>query len=101
MKMLFLHARKYWVIFERAVKLDVPIYIHPKMPPPDMIKLYLSYPGLASAMLDFSAGANLHAMRLILSGVFDQYPGLKIILGHLGEALPFGLWRIDNRWKEE
>lgn len=97
----YLDDPKYWVIFEVAEKLDVPIYIHPKMPPPDMIKPYLAYPGLASAMLGFSAEASLHAMRLILSGVFDKYPKLKIILGHLGEAIPFWLWRIDSRWMEE
>jgi 2,3-dihydroxybenzoate decarboxylase len=97
----YLDDQKYWVIFERAEKLDVAIYIHPRMPSPDMIKPYLAYPGLASAMLGFAAEASLHAMRLILSGVFDKFPGLKIILGHLGEALPFWLWRIDSRWKEE
>ncbi len=93
----YLDDPKYWVIFEVAEKLDVPIYLHPKMPPPDMIKPYLAYPGLASAMLGFSAEASLHAMRLILSGVFEKYPKLKIILGHLGEAIPFWLWRIDSR----
>lgn len=97
----YLDDRKYWVIFERAEKLNVPIYIHPKMPSSDMIKPYLAYPGLASAMLGFSAEASLHAMRLILSGVFDKYPALKIILGHLGEALPFWLWRMDSRFLEE
>jgi 5-carboxyvanillate decarboxylase len=97
----YLDDKKYWVIFEVAEKLDVPIYIHPKMPSPDMIKPYLAYPGLASAMLGFAAEASLHAMRLILSGVFDKYPKLKIILGHLGEAIPFWLWRIDSRWIEE
>jgi 2,3-dihydroxybenzoate decarboxylase len=97
----YLDDQKYWVIFERAEKLDVPIYIHPKMPSPEMIKSYLAYPGLASAMLGFAAEASLHAMRLILSGIFDKFPGLKIILGHLGEALPFWLWRIDSRWEEE
>jgi 5-carboxyvanillate decarboxylase len=97
----YLDDSKYWPIFERAQELDVPIYIHPKMPSPDMIKPYMAYPGLASAMLGFSAEASLHAMRLILSGVFDRYPGLKIILGHLGEALPFWLWRLDSRFEEE
>ena len=97
----YLDDQKYWVIFERAEKLNVPLYIHPKMPPPDMIKPYLAYPGLASAMLGFAAEASLHAMRLILSGVFEKFPGLKIILGHLGEALPFWLWRLDSRWTEE
>jgi len=97
----YLDDRKYWVIFERAEKLDVPIYLHPKMPGPDMIKPYLAYPGLASAMLGFSAEASLHAMRLILGGVFERYPKLKIILGHLGEAFPFWLWRLDSRFEEE
>lgn len=97
----YLDDSKYWPIFERAEKLDVPIYIHPKMPGPDMIKPYMAYPGLASAMLGFSAEASLHAMRLILSGVFERYPRLKIILGHLGEALPFWLWRMDSRFEEE
>ena len=97
----FLDNQKYWPIFEMAQKLDVPIYIHPFMLSSDMIKPYLGYPGLAAAMLGFSAQTSLHAMRLILSGVFDKYTNLKIILGHLGEALPFWLWRIDSRWLEE
>lgn len=97
----FLDEPKYRVIFERAEKLNVPIYIHPKMPPSDMIKPYLAYPGLQNALLGFAAEAQLHAMRLICSGIFDQYPALKIILGHLGESLPFWLWRMDSRIKEE
>jgi 5-carboxyvanillate decarboxylase len=97
----YLDDRKYWVILERAEGLGVPLYLHPKMPGPEMIKPYLAYPGLASAMLGFSAEASLHAMRLILSGVFERYPRLKIILGHLGEALPFWLWRMDSRFEEE
>lgn len=97
----FLDDKKFWPIFEMAEKLDVPIYIHPKMPPADMIKPYLAYPGLQSAMAGFAAEAQLHAMRLICSGVFDNYPELKIILGHLGESIPFCLWRIDSRFEEE
>ena len=92
----YLDEKKFWTIFERAESLDVPIYLHPQPPSPDMIKPYLAYPGLALAMLGFTAEAGLHAMRLICSGIFDRYPRLKIILGHLGEALPFLLWRIDN-----
>jgi len=97
----YLDDRKYWVILERAEALGVPLYLHPQMPGPDMIKPYLAYPGLASAMLGFAAEASLHAMRLILAGVFERYPRLKIILGHLGEALPFWLWRMDSRFEEE
>ncbi|HJX04169.1 MAG TPA: amidohydrolase family protein [Dehalococcoidia bacterium] len=96
----YLDLKKYWPIFAKAEQLDVPIYIHPKMPAQDMIKPYMAYPGLTQAMLGFAADASLHAMRLILSGVFDKHPGLKIILGHLGEALPFWIWRMDSRWYE-
>ena len=97
----YLDDQKFWIIFEKAEKLGVPIYLHPSQPSPDMIKPYLVYPALASAMLGFSVEVGLHAMRLICSGVFDKYPGLKIILGHLGEAIPYWLWRIDNHWLME
>ncbi len=95
----YLDNRKYWGVFEKAQKLDVPIYIHPKRLSANMMKPYSAYPGLSSAMLGYGAEASLNAMRLILSGVFDKYPHLKIILGHLGEALPFWAWRIDNMWQ--
>lgn len=85
----YLDDKKYWPIFDRAERLDVPIYIHPKMPGPDMIKPYMAYPGLASAMLGFSAEASLHAMRLILSGVFDRYPQPEEIPVHLAHLSYF------------
>jgi len=94
----YLDDRKYWVIFEKAETLGVPIYIHPRQPSPDMIKPFLKYPELATPAWGFAAETGLHAMRLICSGLFDEYPHLKIILGHLGEALPWWLWRFDSRW---
>jgi 5-carboxyvanillate decarboxylase len=94
----YLDDKKYWVIFETAERLGVPIYIHPRMPSPGMLNPYLTYPSLATAMSGFAAEVSLHALRLILSGLFDEHPGVKIILGHLGEGLPFWLWRLDNRW---
>ena len=96
----FLDNPRYLPLFERAEKLDVPIYIHPAAPPPDMIKYYSVYPGLEGAILGFSAQNSLQAMRMILSGLFEKYPSLKIILGHMGEGLPYWLWRIDSRWME-
>jgi 5-carboxyvanillate decarboxylase len=93
----YLDEKKYWVIFERAAKLGVPIYLHPKEPSPGMIQPYLKYPQLTGAMWGYGAETGLHAMRLICSGLFDKYPELKIILGHLGEAIPFWLWRIDAK----
>jgi 5-carboxyvanillate decarboxylase len=94
----YLDQPKFWPIWEMAEKLDVPVYIHPKFPPASMVEHYEAYPGLSAAMLGYAADASLHSMRLILSGVFDKYPKLKVILGHLGEALPFWLWRMDSRW---
>ena len=81
----YLDKQKYWVILEAAETLGVPIYIHPRAPSPDMVKPYLDYPLLDSAVLGFSHEVSLHALRLIFSGVFDRYPKLNIILGHIGE----------------
>jgi predicted TIM-barrel fold metal-dependent hydrolase len=94
----YLDEEKYWVIFEKAQELGVPISIHPREPSPDMVKPYSKYPDLLGALLGFGAEVSLHAMRLICGGVFDAYPKLKILLGHLGEGLPFWMWRLDNRW---
>jgi len=93
----YLDNQKFWVIFETAEKLGVPIYIHPKEPSPQMIKPFTDYPELAGAMWGYSVEAGLHAMRLICSGVFNYFPNLRIILGHLGEGIPFWLWRLDSR----
>ena len=93
--------QRFWPIFEMAERLDVPIYIHPRTPPADQLKVYADYPLLSGSLWGFGADMGLNAMKLVCSGLFDRYPKLKIILGHLGEALPFWLWRIDNRWSRE
>ena len=93
----YLDDPKFWVIFEKAQELDVPIYIHPRVPARDMVKPYQQYFGLEAAAFGFPMDASLHALRLILSGVFDDYPRLKIVLGHMGEGLPFWLERIDKK----
>jgi 5-carboxyvanillate decarboxylase len=72
----------------------VPIYLHPKEPPPDMIKPYMTYSALAGKIWGYAADAGLHAMRLIASGLFDKYPNLQIILAHGGEGLPALMWRM-------
>lgn len=95
----YLDERKYWPIFEKAEQLDVPIYIHPRIPSPAMIKPYMKYGyGLAGPGLGFAAETQLHAYRLIYSGLFDQYPRLKIMLGHMGEGMPFWIFRMDHPW---
>jgi 2,3-dihydroxybenzoate decarboxylase len=93
----YLDAEKFWPVFEAAEALNAPIYLHPRTPSPTMIEPYLDY-GLYFAGWGFAVETSLHAMRLIMSGVFDQFPDLKIILGHMGEGLPFWLDRIDNRY---
>ncbi|MFH1031558.1 MAG: amidohydrolase family protein [Chloroflexota bacterium] len=97
----YLDDRKFRPIFAAAEKLDVPIYIHPQRPSPELLKSFSAYPVLAGAMAGFAAEVSLHALRLICSGLFDEYPKLKIVLGHMGEALPYWLWRIDNHWKRD
>lgn len=92
----YLDDKKYRVIFERAARLDMPIYIHPELPSTLILPGYTDYGfELAGPVLGFAADVALHSMRLIFSGLFDQYPNLQIILGHLGEGLPFWLERID------
>lgn len=95
----YLDAEKYWVIFEAAESLDVPIYLHPNLPSPSILKPYADYGfALAGPSFGFGVETSLHAMRLIYSGLFDRFPKLKIVLGHLGEGLPFWLYRIDFYW---
>jgi len=95
----YLDDEKYRPIFEKAESLDVPIYLHPTLPSPQILKPYADYGfPLAGPPLGFGAETILHTMRLIYSGLFDKYPGLKIVLGHLGEGLPFWLYRIDFYW---
>ncbi len=84
----------FWPIFEACEALDVPLYIHPNSPSPQMVEPFLSR-CLDAAIWGFQAETGLHALRLIVSGVFDRFPKLKIVLGHLGEGLPFWLYRID------
>ena len=91
----YLDDKKYWPIFAEAERLDVPFYLHPREPSRDMLKPYLSYQGLPGSMWGYGAETGLHAVRLICSGLFDEYPGLKVILGHMGEALPFWKERLN------
>jgi len=89
----YLDDERYRPILERAEKLGVPIYIHPTVPAIPQLRGYGF--ALAGAAFGFGIETSLCMMRLIFSGVFDRCPNLKIILGHLGEGLPFVLKRID------
>jgi uncharacterized protein len=97
----YLDDRSFWPILERAESLDVPIYLHPTQPPQRVIDA--SYAGFAPVVTDMLAGPGwgwhietaIHVIRLILGGVFDQYPKLQLVIGHMGETLPFMLPRLD------
>lgn len=71
------------------------LYQHPRMPSPQMLDPFRPY-GLQQALWGFQVEASTHAIRLIMSGTFDRHPDLRIVLGHLGEAIPYWLWRLDN-----
>lgn len=99
----FLDADIFFPIFEMAAKLDVPLYIHPSVPSPDIQKNYYSGmnpKGLNAVMSTPAWGwhmeAGLHVARLIFSGLFDKLPNLKLISGHWGEFLPYWLDRLDE-----
>ena len=97
----FLDDKKFWPIFARAEKLDLPIYLHPCLPHADVIKAYYAdyvkdFPMLTRATWGYTVETATLAIRLVLSGVFEKHPKLKIILGHLGETLPFLVWRVDH-----
>jgi Amidohydrolase len=83
-------------IFDRAQRLDVPIYIHPADPPPEIMSTYYKdYPALAQSW-GWMVETGTHLLRLISGGVFDRYPDLRIIIGHMGELIPFGLDRLNR-----
>ena len=92
----YLDAQKYRVIWERAVALGVPIYLHPNEPSPDSIKMYGRYTELMGPTWGWVVETATHALRIIVGGVFDAFPKAVLILGHLGEGLPYLLGRLDE-----
>jgi 2,3-dihydroxybenzoate decarboxylase/5-carboxyvanillate decarboxylase len=95
----YLDDLKYWPIFEAAVAANAAIYIHPRNMPDPCSFMTRAEISLAGALWGFQMETGLHAMRLIVGGVFDQFPTLKIVLGHMGEGLPFWPYRIDYMYK--
>src|SRR6201997_1859363 len=77
--------------------LDVPFYLHPRSPLPAHQPAYQGHPWLIGSVWGFTAETSIHVLRLMGGGLFDEYPRLKLIIGHLGEGLPCNIWRIDNR----
>jgi 2,3-dihydroxybenzoate decarboxylase len=84
--------------WERAEALGAPIYIHPTDPITPSAALE-GHNGLRRATWEWGFETGSHALRLVFGGLFDRFPGAKLMLGHLGETLPFLLWRFDSRAK--
>src|ERR1700733_14523944 len=90
----YLDDPKFWPIFEAAEALGTPVYLHPNSPSRGLIGPLLDA-GLDGAIFGFAVETGLPLLRLIVAGVFDRFPRLKLVVGHLGEALPFWLSRLD------
>ena len=90
----YLDQEKFWPILEAAEALDAAIYIHPRAPSDGMAAPFRDY-NSEGAVWGYGMETGTHAVRLMLSGVFDRFPRLRIVLGHMGEAVPFWLWRLD------
>jgi 2,3-dihydroxybenzoate decarboxylase len=88
--------RSFWATVS---ELDVPFYLHPRMQIPSRAQNYEGHPWLMSSPWGFSVETSIHALRLCGSGLFDDYPNLRVCVGHLGETIPFGLWRMDARMR--
>jgi gamma-resorcylate decarboxylase len=85
--------RPFWAT---VAELGVPFYLHPRLTIPSRAKTYEGHGWLYSPAWDFGSETATQALRLIGSGLFDEFPDLQIVLGHLGERIPFDMWRIDN-----
>ncbi len=103
----YLDDKFYWPILECAEQLKVPIYLHPTRPPKPVIEA--SFAGFAPEVSWMFSGPGwgwhletaVHVIRVILGGVFDRFPNLQIVVGHLGEGLPFMLPRLDRNMATE
>ncbi|AFJ45536.1 amidohydrolase family protein [Shimwellia blattae] len=87
--------------WQKVEELGVPVYLHPRIPLVTQRRIYQGYDGLLGSAWGFGVETSTHAVRLILSGLFDRHPNLQIILGHLGEALPFTLPRLEHRLRHQ
>jgi 2,3-dihydroxybenzoate decarboxylase len=96
-EILYLDAPEYRDFWGVVATLGKPFYLHPRDPLLAREPIYEGHPWFRGSAWAFGAETALHALRIMASGVFDRHPGLTMILGHLGEGLPYSAWRIDHR----
>jgi gamma-resorcylate decarboxylase len=96
----YLDEKRIWPFWEAANNLRVPIYLHPRTPHWTQHRIYKGYQAeLLGSTWGFGVETATHALRLIMSGLFDAYPNVNLVLGHLGECLPYAVHRLDHRLK--
>lgn len=93
----YLDDDRFLPFWERVSALDVPIYLHPGEMA-DNPAMFAGRPELNGAVWAWTVDTASHALRLVFAGTFKRFPNLKVILGHMGETLPYLLWRFDSRW---
>jgi len=98
---LYLDEQPVWQFWERVSQLNVPVYLHPREPLASQTRAIRGYPELVGSAWAFTYETASHAIRLMLSGLLDAFPNLQIILGHLGEGLPYLLPRMQHRLDEQ
>jgi predicted TIM-barrel fold metal-dependent hydrolase len=96
-ELLYYDLPQYRSFWTEVAKLEVPFYLHPRNPLPQDSRIYDGHPWLLGPTWAFAQETAVHALRLMASGLFDEHPSLQIILGHMGEGVPYMLWRIDHR----
>lgn len=96
----YLDADGFLPFWERVAALDVPVYLHPGQLA-DQPAMFAGRPELKGAVWAWTADTATHALRLVFGGTFTRFPNVRVILGHMGETLPFLLWRLDSRWQCE
>lgn len=94
---IYYDDERFWPFWERLEGLGVPLYLHPRNPMDAYKRIYQGRPELLGPAWAFAVETGTHALRLITSGLFDRFPGLQVILGHMGEFLPFALDRMEQR----
>lgn len=94
----YLDEEQYFPFWEKVEELKVPVYLHPGNPY-KVPQNYAGHPELNGAIWGWAVETGTHALRLVFGGIFDRFPNLQLILGHMGETLPYLLWRFDSRWE--
>lgn len=92
----YLDEQKFWILWERAEALKVPLYLHVNEPLVDQLKIYEGYREMLGPTWNWGVETATHALRIVFSGVFDRFPKATLILGHMGESLPYVLGRLDE-----